>query len=133
MYLTAAKDPTETSSNSDNYSEKDSVADPTLGLFVNCYRSYLSEREQKEWWDLILENTDWFRVKYCSGRYAKDCTTPCYTNFFGGVPGLQPYQPIPAYLQPLVDRVSRTCKAPFNSFLLRLYVSAISLIPDCIK
>lgn len=110
--------------NPDNFSERDSVADPKLGLYVNCYRSYLSPQEQKEWWGLILDNTDWFRVKYCSSRYANNCTTPCYTNFFGGVPGLTPYQPIPPYLQPLVDRVSKTCGAPFNSFLLRLYVSS---------
>lgn len=67
-------------------------------------------------------NTQWYRVKYKSGRYQKQCETPCWTTFFGGREEYSPYVPVPSWLQPLVDQVSSDLShPPFNAMLLRLY------------
>ena len=36
-----------------------------------------------------------------------ECETPCWTSFFGGYEEFEPYEPVPQWLQPLVDLVSR--------------------------
>mmetsp|Transcript_13783 Transcript_13783/g.21011 ORF Transcript_13783/g.21011 Transcript_13783/m.21011 type:complete len:395 (+) Transcript_13783:75-1259(+) len=96
--------------------------DKDNGLQVNVYRPYLNNTQ--EWWDRIVQNTQWYRVKYKSGRYQKQCETPCWTAFFGGRKEYSPYVPVPSWLQPLVDKVSgdlNLSHPPFNAMLLRLY------------
>eukprot|EP00618_Florenciella_parvula_P024303 CAMPEP_0119503084 /NCGR_PEP_ID=MMETSP1344-20130328/24359_1 /TAXON_ID=236787 /ORGANISM="Florenciella parvula, Strain CCMP2471" /LENGTH=395 /DNA_ID=CAMNT_0007539343 /DNA_START=24 /DNA_END=1211 /DNA_ORIENTATION=- len=68
-----------------------------------------------------MENVSWFRVKYKSARFGNDCETPCWTTFYGGDPMFTPYEPVPAWLQPLVDQVTAYTGAPANAMLLRLY------------
>ena len=92
--------------------------DITKGLDVTIERGYASD---SDWYQTILDNTRWYRVKYKSNRFGKDCETPCWTTFFGGIPDYQPYTPVPVWLQPLVDQVTNDLGVPFNAFLLRLY------------
>ena len=99
------------------------VKDIPKGLHVQLHKGYQAHRAQY-WWDTITTNTRWFRVKYKSGRFAKDCETPCWTTFFGGRTEYSPYEPVPDWLQPLVDEVSDDLNMgsrPFNAMLLRLY------------
>ena len=94
------------------------INDKAKGLHVTVERGYAASTD---WYQKILDNTDWYRVKYKSNRFGKDCETPCWTTFFGGVPDYEPYERVPAWLQPLVDQVSTDLGVPFNAFLLRLY------------
>lgn len=98
------------------------VNDTASGLHVQVHRGYQAHRSQY-WWDTIVSNARWFRVKYKSGRFGKQCETPCWTTFYGGRTEYQPYEPVPDWLQPLVDEVSRDLNmpTPFNAMLLRLY------------
>ena len=98
------------------------VNDTAKGLHVQVHRGYQSHRAQY-WWDTIVSNARWFRVKYKSGRFGKQCETPCWTTFYGGRTEYQPYEPVPEWLQPLVEEVSRDLNMPmpFNAMLLRLY------------
>mmetsp|Transcript_21580 Transcript_21580/g.32766 ORF Transcript_21580/g.32766 Transcript_21580/m.32766 type:complete len:385 (-) Transcript_21580:450-1604(-) len=91
------------------------------GLHLTIERGFESERAE-HWWKTITENTRWYRVKYKSERFNKACETPCWTTFFGGVsPIYQPYNPVPDWLVPLVQKVSNDLKTPFNAMLIRLY------------
>ena len=98
------------------------VNDAAKGLHVQVHRGYQAHRAQY-WWDTIVSNARWFRVKYKSGRFGKQCETPCWTTFYGGRTEYQPYEPVPEWLRPLVDEVSRDLNMPmpFNAMLLRLY------------
>ena len=89
---------------------------------MQVHRGYQAHRAQY-WWDTIVSNARWFRVKYKSGRFGKQCETPCWTTFYGGQTEYQPYEPVPEWLQPLVDEVSRDLNmpVPFIAMLLRLY------------
>lgn len=105
---------------------------PSLGTredFVNgehnldCFvqRQFLSKEEEKALFHELKE-LPWFRVKYCSERFGNECTTPCWTNFFGGFPEIKPYQPIPEVFTRLVKRVQLvTPGVEYNAILLRLY------------
>eukprot|EP00961_Rhodomonas_salina_P192486 2597717-Rhodomonas_salina.9 len=78
-----------------------------------------------------LQALPWFRVKYESHRFGNACETPCWTNYFGGVHGIEPWQPIPEFLQALADEVRSACgkETPkFNSVLVRLYLVAFPLV-----
>jgi len=69
-----------------------------------------------------MAEVKWYRVKYKSKRFGNECETPCWTSFYGGLPAFSPYEPVPAWLQPLVAQVSTCCGgAPFNAVLMRLY------------
>ena len=94
------------------------IDDTEKGLHVTIERGYAADTD---WYQKIINNTKWYRVKYKSNRFGKECETPCWTTFFGGVPDYQPYQPVPQWLQPLVDQVSQHLQTPFNAMLLRLY------------
>ena len=98
------------------------TCDPDKGLHVQVHRRYQAHMAEY-WWDTIVSNARWFRVKYKSGRFGKQCSTPCYTTFYGGRTEYQPYEPVPDWLQPLVEEVSRdlNMSVPFNAMLLRLY------------
>lgn len=62
-------------------------------------------------------------MKYKSNRFQKDCETPCWTAFYGGRSEYSPYNPIPSWIQPLIDLVTSHLGngVVFNAFLLRLY------------
>ena len=98
------------------------ACDPDKGLHVQVHRGYQAHRAEY-WWHTIVSNARWFRVKYKSGRFGKQCETPCWTTFYGGRTEHQPYEPVPDWLQPLVEEVSRdlNMSVPFNAMLLRLY------------
>ena len=99
------------------------VKDIPKGLHVRLYKNYQAHRA-RYWWDTITTNATWYRVKYKSGRFGKECETPCWTTFFGGRAEYSPYEPVPGWLQPLVDEVSTDLNMgsrPFNAMLLRLY------------
>mmetsp|Transcript_30662 Transcript_30662/g.55118 ORF Transcript_30662/g.55118 Transcript_30662/m.55118 type:complete len:462 (-) Transcript_30662:1335-2720(-) len=98
------------------------LSNPAKGLQLLLHKHWLSEAEGQEWFDTIVDHVAWYRVKYKSGRFQRECETPCWTAFYGGFEHLQPYTPVPSWLQPLVARVSqRLAGAPFNAMLLRLY------------
>ena len=59
------------------------ACDPEKGLHVQVHRGYQAHRAEY-WWDTIVSNARWFRVKYKSGRFGKQCETPCWTTFYGG-------------------------------------------------
>ena len=117
---TSADDKTKSGAKSQGTIEE--VNDTAIGLHVQVHRGYQAHRAQY-WWDTIVSNARWFRVKYKSGRFGKQCETPCWTTFYGGRTEYQPYEPVPEWLQPLVDEVSRDLNmpVPFNAMLLRLY------------
>lgn len=96
------------------------VDDKEKGLHVTHEQGYLSDRSD-HWWRVITDQTAWHRVRYKSGRFGKECETPCWTAFFGGRKEYSPFSPVPDWLRPLVDRVSSDCNVPFNAMLLRLY------------
>lgn len=90
---------------------------------------------ENNWFKTILGNTKWYRVRYKSARFGKECETPCWTAFYGGREEYKPYTPIPHWLKPLVDEVSSKIGVngssssinndenviQFNAILLRLY------------
>lgn len=98
------------------------VNDKENGLHVQVRRGYQAPKAQY-WWDTICSKASWYRVKYKSGRFGKECETPCWTTFYGGRSEYTPYETVPDWLQPLVEEVSRDLKmtTPFNAMLLRLY------------
>jgi alkylated DNA repair dioxygenase AlkB len=96
------------------------VDDTEKGFHVTIERGYQSDSTEY-WWKTITENARWHRVKYKSGRFGKACETPCWTTFFGGVLHYKPYEPVPSWLQPLVDEVTAHLGVPFNAMLIRLY------------
>ena len=99
----------------------ETIDDEEKNLHLLLYRQYLSHEVTQRWWETICEHVLWQRVKYKSGRFGKDCETPCYTAFYGGFPQFAPYEPVPIWLKPLVDQVSALLGVPFNALLLRLY------------
>jgi alkylated DNA repair dioxygenase AlkB len=98
----------------------ETIDDCEKGLHVTIERGYAAA-DDTDWHQTILDNAVWYRVRYKSSRFGKECETPCWTTFFGGVPDYQPYEPVPSWLQPLVDKVSADLGVPFNALLLRLY------------
>lgn len=94
------------------------IDDTAKGLHVTVERGYAADTN---WYQTIIDNTTWYRVKYKSNRFGKECETPCWTTFYGGLSDYEPYTPVPSWLQPLVDQVSTDLGVPFNAFLLRLY------------
>lgn len=96
--------------------------DEAKGLHLLTYRKFLPAAACTAWWETLTENVRWHRVKYKSARFGKPCETPCYTAFYGGFAQFAPFEPVPPWLQPLLDDVSRELGAPFNAFLLRLYL-----------
>ena len=117
------------------------IDDDEKGLHVDIHRGLFASNNEKSttiinttsttnnlnlntnWYDQLLSNVRWHRVKYKSSRFQKDCTTPCYTAFYGGRPEYAPYIPIPQWFQPLIDEVNSHLgdHVQFNAFLLRLY------------
>ncbi|KAL7536253.1 hypothetical protein ACHAXR_007015 [Thalassiosira sp. AJA248-18] len=99
------------------------------GLHVDIHRGLFSTNklgssdDGNNWYQQLLTNVRWHRVKYKSNRFQKDCETPCWTAFYGGRSEYRPYTPVPAWFQPLVDQVTSHLGngAVFNTFLLRLY------------
>ena len=98
------------------------VDDEDKNLHVVHIHRFLSPSEEKEWYETILEKVPWYRVKYKSRRFENLCTTPCWTNFYGGYSHLKPYSPIPEFLEPLIEKVrAHSGGAEYNSILIRLY------------
>ena len=98
------------------------VDDDRLGLHVDHHRRWLARDAAEGWWQTIMREVRWYRVKYKSHRFQNECETPCWTTFYGGSAEFSPFLPVPAWLQPLVADVSERCGgAPFNAMLLRLY------------
>lgn len=100
------------------------IDDYQKGLHVDIHRGlFASSKKNTNWYEQLLNNVRWHRVKYKSSRFQKDCTTPCYTAFYGGRPEYSPYIPIPEWFQPLIDEVNSHLgdHVQFNAFLLRLY------------
>jgi alkylated DNA repair dioxygenase AlkB len=97
--------------------------DSSSNLHLSMYRSLGSLAPFRGLHASLLAGVVWHRVKYRSVRYGSECETPCWTNFYGGVSAAppNPHQPVPAFLQPLLERVSALCKTPFNALLVRLY------------
>lgn len=90
---------------------------------VNDTTAATNKSNNPNWYDKILSNVRWHRVKYKSSRFQKECTTPCYTAFYGGRAEYSPYIAIPQWFQPLIDEVNSHLgdHVQFNAFLLRLY------------
>jgi hypothetical protein len=98
------------------------VVNAKANLHVDVHTGFLCRAEAAQWWDTIVQNMRWFRVKYKSARFGNECETPCWTGFFGGFPEFKPFEAVPEWLKPLVARVrERVGGAPFNAMLLRLY------------
>lgn len=112
------------------------IDDDLKGLHVDIHRGLFSSSNNHKnsdatitasnninWYNELLNNVQWHRVKYKSNRFQKDCTTPCYTAFYGGRPEYSPYTPIPEWFQPLIEEVTSHLgkHIKFNAFLLRLY------------
>jgi len=91
-------------------------------LHVKLCRGYLDAESRRSWWSTLAERVLWHRVTYLSGRFQKQCETPCYTAFFGGFDAFEPFVPIPDWLLPLVEQVRASLGVPFNAILLRLYM-----------
>ena len=92
------------------------------GLDVWTEKQWLEDHQA--WFDRFIKRIRWHRVKYKSGRFKSSCVTPCYTAMFGGNDPTAPYfRRIPPWLQPLVDRVSKTTRSTYNCVLVRLYLS----------
>ena len=100
---------------------REDVKDLANNLDCFVQRGFLDGAEEKALFD-ELKMLPWFRVKYLSERHGNSCTTPCWTNFFGGVEGVLPFQPIPAVFNRLIARVQQiTPGVRYNAILLRLY------------
>ena len=84
--------------------EGEFIVDREKGLHLLLHKNWLKETDA--WWDTFVKNVRWYRVKYKSNRFGKECETPCWTTFYGGRECVQPYIPVPSWLQPLVDQVS---------------------------
>jgi len=100
------------------------VDDDDKNLHVTIHRSFAGPGSEFDGiFDTLLEKTDWYRVKYASQRYGNECETPCWTTFYGGVSSEPPncYLPVPSYLKPLCESVSKVLGTSFNAFLVRLY------------
>ena len=98
------------------------IYDEQINLHVELHKGWLEGSDATKWYNTIVENVRWYRVKYHSGRFGNECETPCWTTFYGGFDFFSPYEPVPAWLQPLVARVSACLGGvPFNAMLLRLY------------
>jgi alkylated DNA repair dioxygenase AlkB len=93
---------------------------------------FLSAEEQSALVSSLQESIPWYRVKYTSERFGNKCETPCWTNYFGGIRGIEPHVPIPPFLQALSEKVAKACDSnpesgmmgtvSFNSVLVRLYL-----------
>ena len=95
---------------------------PEHNLDTFVQRKFLSVAEERQLFDRLKKEIPWFRVKYLSSRHGNNCETPCWTNMFGGIQGIAPFQPIPPILQELIARVqTATPKTPYNAVLCRLY------------
>lgn len=103
----------------------DHYVDEKHGLDVSVHRGYYSGDQTEALFQQLAESTPWFRVRYHSERHGNQCETPCYTNFYGGVPGLLPYQEIPEQLRQLEAELHARIPGlpPFNAVLVRLYDS----------
>ncbi len=110
--------------------EKGLHVDIHRGLFASKSTTHINDitiatdnLDNINWYDQLLSNVRWHRVKYKSSRFQKECTTPCYTAFYGGRAEYTPYIPIPQWFQPLIDEVKSHLgdHVQFNAFLLRLY------------
>mmetsp|Transcript_3540 Transcript_3540/g.5379 ORF Transcript_3540/g.5379 Transcript_3540/m.5379 type:complete len:426 (+) Transcript_3540:60-1337(+) len=112
------------------------IDDDEKGLHVDIHRGLFASKNTTaattaatnnsnniNWYDQLLSNVRWHRVKYKSSRFQKECTTPCYTAFYGGRAEYSPYIAIPQWFQPLIDEVNSHLgdHVQFNAFLLRLY------------
>ena len=53
----------------------------TKGLHVDIHRSLFSQRNSN-WYQQLITNVQWHRVKYKSNRFQKECETPCWTAFY---------------------------------------------------
>lgn len=92
-------------------------------LNLDCFvqRQFLCKEEEQALFREVAA-LPWFRVKYCSERHGNECTTPCWTNFYGGFPEIKPFQPIPEVFSRLLKRVQLvTPGVEYNAILLRLY------------
>ena len=98
------------------------IDDHTKGLQVDIHRSLFSQRNSN-WYQQLITNVQWHRVKYKSNRFQKECETPCWTAFYGGREEYTPYTPIPSWFRPLIEQVTNHLGngVRFNAFLLRLY------------
>ena len=104
------------------HSPKQETRSPDGKLALDVWSPFLAAPEASALFSLLTAHTRWHRVKYRSRRFNKQCTTPCWTTFYGGPHADQaPHQPLPPYLQPIVDGVSAACATPFNAILVRLY------------
>eukprot|EP00808_Paulinella_micropora_P011914 g33224.t1 len=98
------------------------IKDAANSLDLLLVDGFLDHQERRQLWQTLVAKVDWYRVKYKSFRHGNACETPCWTNLYGGLPGVLPYAPVPGWLQPLVDRVSTYLSTPFNALLVRLYL-----------
>ena len=107
---------------------------PTKNLHVDIHRGLFSSKhipttDPRNWYNQLISNVKWHRVKYKSNRFQSECETPCYTAFYGGRTEYKPYTPIPDWFKPLIDEVTdhlnshnkSGMQVKFNAFLLRLY------------
>lgn len=109
------------------------IDNDSKGLHVDIHRGLFSSKSVNsnsnnnnsidDWYQQLLNNIRWHRVKYKSNRFQKECETPCYTAFFGGRAEYKPYIPIPNWLEPLIYQVTSHLGkgVQFNAFLVRLY------------
>ena len=108
------------------------IDNDSKGLHVDIHRGLFSSKSVNnnsnnnnsiDWYQQLLNNVRWHRVKYKSNRFQKECETPCYTAFYGGRAEYKPYIPIPNWLQPLIHQVTSHLGkgVQFNAFLVRLY------------
>ena len=91
---------------------------------LDCFvqRSFLTQAEEYDYFERIKTEIPWYRVKYLSERHRNECTTPCWTNFYGGIQGIQPFQKIPSVFNELIEKVkTATPRAEYNAVLVRLY------------
>ena len=96
--------------------------DKENNLNVDLWKRFLTKSEEEQLYTKILESVKWYRVKYKSRRFRNQCTTPCWTNFYGGYKHIKHYKEVPEFLNPIIEKVSKACKdAKFNAILLRLY------------
>eukprot|EP00944_MAST-04C_sp_MAST-4C-sp1_P009493 g9493.t1 len=97
--------------------------DKENNLNVDLWKRFLSKNEEEQLYTKILESVKWYRVKYKSRRFRNQCTTPCWTNFYGGYKHIKQYKEVPEFLNSIIEKVSKkACEgAKFNAILLRLY------------
>ena len=101
--------------------KRDELVMPEHGLDVLFEKEFLSRAEEQSLFE-ELKSGPWYRVKYLSERHNNACETPCWTNFFGGVEGVVPYQPVPSVYQELISRLQQvTPNVQYNAVLVRLY------------